>query len=89
MTGVQTCALPICGVFFEQNQDNTHLGLPFTQQILMSEFAHRAAINGGETLRNGYPNVWSNDAVILHQKRRTAPAETTQSFLKRAVRWMR
>ena len=86
---IKTSWLKKGGVFFEQNQDNTHLGLPFTQQILMSEFAHRAAINGGETLRNGYPNVWSNDAVILHQKRRTAPAETTQSFLKRAVRWMR
>jgi hypothetical protein len=83
------------GVFFEQNQDNTHMNLPFAQQILMSEFAHRAAIsNRPETLRNGYPNIWSNDPVILSRKRRSVPVATklsegSKSFLRRVVRRLR
>ena len=94
---IKTSWLKKGGIFFEQNQDNTHINLLFAQQILMSEFSHRTAINRGETLRNGYPNVWSNDFVTLHEKRRTvlaeasgpAPGETSQSFLNRAVRSVR
>ena len=94
---IKTSWLKKGGIFFEQNQDNTHINLLFAQQILMSEFSHRTAINRGETLRNGYPNVWSNDFVTLHEKRRTvlaeasgpAPTETSQSFLNRAVRSVR
>jgi hypothetical protein len=83
------------GYFFEQNQDNTHINLLFDQQILMSEFSHRTALNKGGTFRNDYPNVWANDFITLHEKkRRAAPAEVTpakadQPFLKRAAKWMR
>ena len=83
------------GYFFEQNQDNTHINLLFDQQILMSEFSHRTAINKGETFRNGYPNVWANDFITLHEKKRRAapaevsPTEADQPFLERAAKWMR
>ncbi|MEO7859200.1 MAG: putative sugar O-methyltransferase [Nitrospirales bacterium] len=72
---IKTSWLKTGGVFFEQNQDNTSIDLPFAQQILMSGFANRTAISGPETLRNGYPNLWSNDPIVLHKKRRPAPAE--------------
>ena len=94
---IKTSWLKKGGIFFEQNQDNTHINLLFAQQILMSEFSHRTAINRVETLRNGYPNVWSNDPITLHKKQRTVlaeassplPTEPSQSFLKRAVRSVR
>jgi hypothetical protein len=86
---IKTSWLNKGGIFFEQNQDNTHINLPFAQQILMSEFPHRTAIGKGETLRNGYPNAWSNDSVTLQERRRPAPAETAQAFLKRAAGWVR
>jgi hypothetical protein len=92
---IKTFWLKKGGLFFEQNQDNTHINLLFAQEILMSEFSHRTAINKGETFRNGYPNVWANDFITLQEKKRRAapaevsPTEADQPFLKRAAKWMR
>lgn len=56
------------GVFFEQNQDNRHLGLLFAQSIFESAFPCRVQLgNYGMPIRNGYPNVWSLAPVSLQE----------------------
>jgi hypothetical protein len=54
------------GIFFEQNQDNRHMGLLFAQQIFSAKFAHRLDLNqDGIVYRNGHPNIWSNRPISL------------------------
>lgn len=55
------------GLFFEQNQDNRHLGLQFAQEICARRFPHRRPLYGAETIayRNGYPNIWSVHPIEL------------------------
>lgn len=50
------------GIFFEQNQNNTHMGLLFAQEIFKDHFFYRQKISENKLLRNGYANLWSVDA---------------------------
>ena len=47
------------GIFFEQNQDNRHVGLGFAQEILGTLFRHRHPLHGGTRLSQGFANLWS------------------------------
>jgi hypothetical protein len=54
------------GLFFEQNQDNRHLGLLCAQDVLAREFPFRKRLADGEAgLHKGVPNVWSLRAIDL------------------------
>jgi hypothetical protein len=51
------------GVFFEQNQDNRHLGMLFARERIKDYFPHTLALGGpGEavSLHQGFANLWSN-----------------------------
>jgi hypothetical protein len=56
------------GLFFEQNQDNLHIGLLKAQDIIATELPHHMALGGGQPLRNGYPNLWSLQPIDLNKK---------------------
>jgi hypothetical protein len=48
------------GLFFEQNQDNRHMGLICAQDIFASHFPERLRLGASDRpLRHGMPNVWS------------------------------
>lgn len=70
------------GLFFEQNQDNRHIGLLFAQQIFENAFPHRLQLgNYGMQLENGHPNIWSMSRFELK--------ETTQRQHRPHVELMR
>lgn len=47
------------GLFFEQNQDNRHIGFLFAQSIFEQAFPYRKQLSHYDMhLENGYPNVW-------------------------------
>ena len=47
------------GIFFEQNQDNSHMNLLFAEEIFSSEFPYHQSLNANNaTYRNGRPNLW-------------------------------
>lgn len=49
------------GVFFEQNQNNRHLGFEHALERLAPHFQHRCQMNLTETpLTQGIPNLWAN-----------------------------
>ena len=57
------------GLFFEQNQDNRHMGLLSTYNMFASKFQEHVNLNDeGRTYRNGLPNIWSNKKVRLEAK---------------------
>jgi hypothetical protein len=48
------------GLFFEQNQDNRHIGLLFAQEVLATIFEYHYPLHpAGAPLPQGYPSVWS------------------------------
>lgn len=50
------------GLFFEQNQDNRHVGLLFAQQVLADVFEYQYPLcPPGAPYPQGYANVWSVD----------------------------
>jgi len=56
------------GIFFEQNQNNLHMGLLAAEDIIATELPHRKKLREGATLRNGSPNLWSLEPINLHEK---------------------
>ena len=57
------------GLFFEQNQDNTHLKFLNAQDLLRKEFKYNLDLNPHKFgLRNGSPNIWANHPVKLIPK---------------------
>jgi len=57
------------GIFFEQNQDNRHLGLLFAQEILSTKFREHVSLNkDAVVLRGGHPNIWANRKIHLEEK---------------------
>lgn len=50
------------GLFFEQNQDNTHIGLLNAQEIFHGEFLERKSLGRS---KNGFSNIWSNYKIEL------------------------
>ncbi len=66
------------GLFFEQNQDNRHMGLICAQDIFVEEFPNRCPLNlAAEGLRQGAANIWSV-APIGTQKCNAEPAKLAQ-----------
>jgi hypothetical protein len=54
------------GMFFEQNQDNRHIGLTFAQSVLGGIFPIKRRIGTGNVhVKQGVPNLWSNRAIPL------------------------
>lgn len=51
--------LALDGVFFEQNQDNRHLGLLNAELLIGEFFEHRRRISLPGSLVSGSPNIWS------------------------------
>jgi len=56
------------GLFFEQNQDNLHMGLLKAQDIIASELPYHMALHDGPPLRNGQPNLWSLKPIDLEDR---------------------
>jgi hypothetical protein len=58
------------GLFFEQNQDNRHMGLVCAQDIFADQFACRRGLSlSGEQLREGAANLWSFTRTALDEVR--------------------
>lgn len=54
------------GIFFEQNQDNRHLGLGFAGETLLGEFEfHREVKMNNGRWKNGPASLWSNSEIKL------------------------
>lgn len=52
------------GLFFEQNQDNRHMGLQFAQEVLATIFEYHYPLHPpGAPLPQGYPSVWSTNPL--------------------------
>ena len=57
-------------LFFEQNQDNRHMGLLCAQDIFAEEFPTRKHLSiAGEKLHHGMPNLWSLGPIDLPECR--------------------
>jgi hypothetical protein len=52
------CSLTEDGVFFEQNQDNTHLAMLDAKQIIKQYFGRRLPYPSAERRWQGYANAW-------------------------------
>lgn len=75
------------GLFFEQNQDNRSMGLPFTQGLFASKFSERLDLNPrGVAHRNGYANIWSNHPIVLKTNSRKQTFSGLASFVHLARR---
>lgn len=55
------------GVFFEQNQDNRHLGMQDAASLLRDIFPHRRGVSCDVTPTQGAPNLWANVEAALEQ----------------------
>lgn len=63
---MRTHWIKISGIFFEQNQDNRHMGLQCAQEILAPFFPYHVPLNpNGIGYRNGAPNAWSHSPISL------------------------
>ncbi len=48
------------GAFFEQNQDNRHIGLNYSKPIVTRYFKSRATIDAQLPIHNGIADIWTN-----------------------------
>lgn len=80
---IRTSWLQEDGAFFEQNQDNTHMGLLHAQDILAKEFPCRyAPFPEKSKFCNGFPNVWTSRPFPFGSQSLLATAPSRVEFLE-------
>lgn len=53
------------GVFFEQNQDNRHVGLVYANELISRHFSHRREVLLRSDLTQGAATIWANNVKAL------------------------
>lgn len=53
------------GVFFEQNQDNKHVGLIYASDVIKNTFSNRLELSLDDGLTQGSASIWANNENAL------------------------